>query len=78
MASGFSHRTGLPAAMQASTNSSWVVSNEATTTASTAGSAISACGSAIARAPPVPGGRGGARRIGVGDGGDVRARARPW
>src|SRR5215210_3407361 len=51
VASGFSHRTGLPASMQASTNSSWLGSNEATTTASTAGSAISAWGSAITPAP---------------------------
>ena len=52
VASGFSHSTGLPAAMQASTNSSWVASNDATTTRSTASSAISACGSAKARPPP--------------------------
>src|SRR3954451_20079612 len=52
VASGFSHSTGLPAAMQASTNSSWVASKEATTTRSTSGSAISASGSGIARPPP--------------------------
>ena len=73
VASGFSHRTGLPAAMHAITNSSCVVSNDATTTASTSGSAISACGSAIARAPRLARGRVRAGEIRVGDGGDVRA-----
>src|SRR3954452_9031637 len=52
VASGFSHSTGLPGSMQASTNASWVASTEATTTRSTSGSAISASGSAIARPPP--------------------------
>ncbi len=73
VASGFSHSTGLPAAMQASTNSSWVVSNEATITRSTASSAISACGSANGAAAAERRGRLRARGIGVGDRRDVRA-----
>ena len=46
VASGFSHSTGLPASRQASTYGSWVAAGEATTTASTAGSAISSSPSA--------------------------------
>ena len=45
-ASGFSHSTGLPAFRQASVNGSCVAAGEATTTASTAGSAISSSPSA--------------------------------
>ena len=73
VASGFSHSTGLPAAMHASTNSSCVGSKEATITASTSGSAIRACGSANARPPPSAAAAGGARRVGVGHRRDVRA-----
>src|SRR6202000_2169075 len=40
VASGFSQNTGLPAAIAASTYCSWVGPQDATTTASTAGSAI--------------------------------------
>src|SRR5882724_6026849 len=40
VASGFSQKTGLPAAMDASTYCSWVGPQEQTTTASTVGSAI--------------------------------------
>src|SRR5262249_32935018 len=50
-ASGFSHSTGLPASRQASTNSSWVWSVEATRTASTASSRTSSSGSASTRVP---------------------------
>ena len=41
VASGFSQNTGLPAAIAASTYSSWVGPHEQTMTASTAGSAMS-------------------------------------
>ena len=51
VASGFSQSTGLPAAMQASTYSSWVAPQEATTTASTASSRIRAWPVACALAP---------------------------
>jgi hypothetical protein len=46
-ASGFSQSTGFPAATQALTRPGWVGSGEAISTASTAGSAISASGSPV-------------------------------
>jgi hypothetical protein len=52
--SGFSHRTGLPAATQARTKPGWVASCEATRTASTSASAITAAGSSVARQPSRP------------------------
>jgi hypothetical protein len=48
-ASGFSHMTGFPAWMAATARSAWVASAEATTTASTAGSPMSATPSSVAR-----------------------------
>ena len=43
VASGFSQNTCLPAAIEASTYSSWVGPQEQTTTASTSSSSISSC-----------------------------------
>ncbi len=43
VASGFSQKTGLPAARQASTYSSWLGPQDATMTASTSGASTSAC-----------------------------------
>src|SRR5215211_5060064 len=51
VASGFSHRTGLPAARQARTNASCVSSEEAMTTASTSALWISSSASGSTRIP---------------------------
>src|SRR4029450_6042830 len=50
-ASGFSHMTGFPAWTAATARSAWEASGEATTTASTAGSPMSATPSSVARTP---------------------------
>src|SRR3979490_2380396 len=54
VASGFSQNTGFPAAMEASTNSSWVGPHEVTTTTSTSGAAITSRPVERARAPVPP------------------------
>src|SRR6267378_3873818 len=51
VASGFSQKTGFPAAMEASTNSSWVGPQEVTTTTSTSGAAMTSRPVGRARAP---------------------------
>jgi hypothetical protein len=75
VARGFSQKTGLPAAMPASTYSSWVGPQEATRTASTSWSAITWCAAGVHDGVLQPGGDL-LRQVGieVGDGGDLRAR----
>ena len=51
-ADGFSHKTGLPAPMQASVREAWVASGEAITTAWTSGEAISSRPSVKTRFAP--------------------------
>jgi hypothetical protein len=66
-ASGFSHSTGLSASKQASTKPSCVASDEATTTASTVGSPISASGSSWTRASPASRATCAARAVSASD-----------
>ena len=66
--SGFSHSTGLPAAMHASTNGSCVNTGEATTTASTSSAAISSRPSAYMAAAP----SARPQAVRVGDGHELR------